>query len=208
MVSTTARAAQACGGCGGACAAKRRARTTGMAGLLCPPQRIRAGHKPCKYFLFVWGLTLDPQGIKNKIKPSELHKAWQKCNGSSWKKMDRGSAKMAVRQNKIHYYFFQLILFCLTAMRVFFKCWNEAFGVTCCRGHKQKVLALHIILLAMPKDGKVARWACGLMWAGGIFWGTGVHMKKKTISRDGIVLIVVVNLLVIVFDSTQCLLHF
>jgi hypothetical protein len=30
------------------------------------------------------------------------------------------SAKMAVRQNKIHYYFFQLILFCLTAIERFF----------------------------------------------------------------------------------------
>lgn len=58
-----------------------------------------------------------------------------------------------------HLFIFQLkFCFYTRPCAYFFKCCSGAFGVTCCRGHKQKVLALRFNLEAcrrMPGEGRL-----------------------------------------------------
>jgi hypothetical protein len=65
----------------------------------------------------------------------------------------RVSKKWLSQRLTLNYFFFSIaLIFGFAIARFFFNCWNGTFGVTCCRGHKQKVLALRFSV-AMPKDG-------------------------------------------------------
>ena len=43
-------------------------------------------------------------------------------------------------------------------MRVFFNCWNEAFGVTCVPRPEQLVRSTPLLPYGMPEDAKDVRW--------------------------------------------------